>query len=104
MLKGKTALVTGSTQGLGLATAERLADAGCHIVLTGFAEPGDISAIRRRLEDRAGVRTIYCRADLRRPAEIAQMMSTAIDAFGAVDILVNNAVVRHVAPVEQFAS
>src|SRR4051812_28929604 len=102
MLSPKTALITGSTQGLGLAAAERFADAGCHIVLNGLAEAGEIAAVRRRIEDRTGVRTLYCAADLRRPADIEQMMSAAAAAFGAVDILVNNAVVRHVAPVAQL--
>jgi 3-hydroxybutyrate dehydrogenase len=104
MLTGRTALITGSTQGLGLAAAERFADAGCDIVLNGFAEPADIAAVRRRIEDRAGVRTLYCAADLGNPAEIEAMMSAAAAAFGAVDILVNNAVVRHAAPLEQFSA
>jgi 3-hydroxybutyrate dehydrogenase len=102
MLTGKAALITGSTQGLGLAAAERFAEAGCHIVLNGFAEPEEIAAIRRRIEGRAGVRSLYCAADLRNPAEIEAMMLAADAAFGAVDILVNNAVVRHAAPIEQF--
>jgi len=103
-LKDKTALITGSTQGLGLAAAERFADAGCHIVLNGFGEAEDIAAVRRRIENRAGVRTLYCAADLRNPADIDVMMSEAAAAFGAVDILVNNAVVRHAAPLEQFSA
>jgi 3-hydroxybutyrate dehydrogenase len=101
-LQGKCALITGSVQGLGLAAAECFADAGCHIVLNGFAPSGAVDAIRARVEDRCNVRTLYCGADLRHVSEIEHMVSAAIDAFGAVDIVVNNAVVRHAAPVEAF--
>jgi 3-hydroxybutyrate dehydrogenase len=101
-LAGKCALITGSVQGLGLAAAERFAAAGCHIVLNGFARPDQIATIRTRLEQRYRVQTLYCSADLRIPGEIARMVSVATAAFGAVDILVNNAVVRHAAPVEEF--
>jgi 3-hydroxybutyrate dehydrogenase len=104
MLTGKTALITGSTQGLGLVAAERLAAAGCDIALNGIAQPEHVALVRRQLETRFGVRTLYCAADLRHPFEIDAMMSSAAAAFGAVDILVNNAVVRHTAPVEQFSA
>ena len=100
-LSGKCALVTGSTRGLGLAAAERLATAGSHIVLNGIESPSDVSTIRDAIQ-RHSVRTLYCNADLRRPEQIERMMATAIDAFGSVDVLVNNAVVRHTAPVESF--
>jgi 3-hydroxybutyrate dehydrogenase len=103
-LIGKTALVTGSTQGLGLATAERLAQAGCHVVLNGLADPARADAIRRDIEDRHGVRTAFGDADLSQPAAIERMMASILAAFGAIDILVNNAVVRHAAPVEHFSA
>jgi 3-hydroxybutyrate dehydrogenase len=103
-LRGKCALITGSVQGLGLAAAKQFAEAGCHIVLNGFADAGPIAAIRADIERQYGVRTLYSGADLRVPGEIEQMISTSVDAFGAVDILVNNAVVRHAAPVEAFAA
>jgi 3-hydroxybutyrate dehydrogenase len=103
MLEGKCALVTGSVQGLGLAAAERLAAAGCNIVLTGFADDQRIASIRSQLEERFHVRTQYCGADLRVPVAIEQMMATAAAAFGSVDILVNNAVVRYAARIEDFA-
>jgi 3-hydroxybutyrate dehydrogenase len=103
-LKGKCALITGSVQGLGLAAAQQFAQAGCHIVLNGFADADAISAIRAGIERQYGIRTLYSGADLRLPGEIEQMISTSVDAFGAVDILVNNAVVRHAAPVEAFAA
>jgi 3-hydroxybutyrate dehydrogenase len=102
VLTGKCALITGSVQGLGLAAAERFAAAGCHVVLNGFAPTGQIATIRTRIEEQHHVRTLYCGADLRDPDEIAHMVSAASEAFGAIDILVNNAVVRHAAPVEEF--
>jgi 3-hydroxybutyrate dehydrogenase len=103
-LRGKCALITGSTQGLGLAGAQQFAEAGCHVVLNGYADADVIAAIRAGIERQYGVRTLYCGADLRIPGEIETMISTALQAFGAVDILVNNAVVRHAAPVETFAA
>jgi 3-hydroxybutyrate dehydrogenase len=101
-LRGKCALITGSVRGLGLAAARRFAAAGCHLVMNGFGAAGDVDSLRRSIEQDHGVRTIYSSADLRRPEQIAQMAAAAFDAFGAVDILVNNAVVRHSAPVEAF--
>ncbi len=101
MLKGKCALITGSVGGFGFAAAERFAAAGCNIVLSGFAEPDVIAQARSRIETQ-GVRTLYSSADLRQPQEIEQMFRDSEDAFGGVDILVNNAVVRCAAPVEEF--
>jgi 3-hydroxybutyrate dehydrogenase len=101
-LDGKCALITGSTQGLGLAAAEQFAASGCHVVLNGFASPEAVAAIRARIEDRHHVRTVYFGADLRRPEEIVRMMTAAADTFGAVDILINNAVVRHADAIEAF--
>jgi len=101
-LAGKCALITGSVRGLGLAAVHRFAAAGCNIVLSGFGSSQDISTLRREIETRHGVQTIYDGADLRRPEEIERMVSAALSAFGSVDILVNNAVVRHAAPVESF--
>lgn len=101
-LAGRTALITGSTQGLGLAIARRLAAAGANIVLSGLAEPGSVAMIQRELEAH-GIRTLYSDADLSRPKDIARMVEMALAAFGTVDIVINNAVVRHEAPVETFA-
>ena len=101
-LRGKCALITGSVRGLGLAAARRFAAAGCHLVLHGFDAAGDVDDLRRGIERDHGVRTMYSGADLRRPEEIAQMVAAAVDLFGGIDILVNNAVVRHTAPVEAF--
>src|SRR5262245_1049687 len=103
ILEGKSALITGSVQGLGFAAAERFAQAGCHIALNGFAGEDQVAAIRARIERECRVRTFYSAADLRRPGEIERMVAECVSAFGAVDILVNNAVVRHVAPVEKFS-
>jgi 3-hydroxybutyrate dehydrogenase len=101
-LHGKCALVTGSTQGLGLAAARRFAAAGCNVVLNGLAAPAIVDQLRRGIEDEHDVRIAYSDADLRRPGDIEEMIAGAIDAFGGIDILVNNAVVRHTAPVEAF--
>jgi 3-hydroxybutyrate dehydrogenase len=100
-LRGKCALITGSLQGLGLAAAERFAAAGCHIILNGLAEPETVAAVSRNIESQR-VRALYCDADLREPAAIEQMVARGAEMFGGIDILVNNAVTRHAAPVEQF--
>ena len=101
-LAGKNALITGSVRGLGLAAAHRFAAAGCNLVLSGFNASRDIASLRREIEDRHGVRAIYDAADLRRHQEIERMVSAGIAAFNSIDIVVNNAVVRHTAPVESF--
>jgi len=101
-MKGKSALITGSTAGLGAATAARLAQEGCDIVLNGFGVRSEIEAQRHELEEAYGVRVVYHGADMAQPAEIAELMAKAIDKFGRVDILINNAVVRHFAPVHEF--
>jgi 3-hydroxybutyrate dehydrogenase len=101
MLRGKCALITGSVGGLGFAASERFAAAGCNVVLSGFAEPDVIAQARGRIETH-GVRTLYSSADLRRPQDIEQMFRDSEETFGGVDILVNNAVVRCAAPVEEF--
>src|SRR5690348_3932790 len=102
MLKGRCALITGSTQGLGHALAERLAAEGCNIVLNGFGEKADIEASRRKIETAHGVRVLHHGADVADPAQIADMVAMAEKTFGGVDVLINNAVVRYFAPVEDF--
>ena len=101
-LEGKCALITGSTQGLGLAAARRFAAAGCHIVLSGLAPEADANSLCKGLEASHGVRAIFASGDLSRPADVERIVDAARSAFGAVDILVNNAVVRHAAPIESF--
>lgn len=98
MLKGKTALVTGSTSGIGLAIAKSLAQQGAHIVLNGF---GDAETPRSQVEA-LGVRAEYHGADMSKPDQIEDMMKFAAAKFGRVDILVNNAGIQHVAKVEDF--
>jgi len=102
MLQGKSALISGSTQGLGLATAKRFARAGCNVVFNGFDDARQIDALRAAIEKEHGVRTLYCNADLAHVNQIEQMLAESAEAFGAVDILVNNAVVRHAAPIDEF--
>ena len=97
-LKGKTALVTGSTSGIGLGIAIELARQGAQIVMNGF---GDVDAPRRQIEA-CGVQTAYHGADMSKPAEIEAMMAFAAEKFGGVDILVNNAGIQHVSPIESF--
>ena len=98
MLKGKTALVTGSTSGIGLGIAKALARQGANIVMNGF---GDVDGPRAEVQA-LGVKTAYHGADMSKPAEIEEMMKFAAATFGRVDILVNNAGIQHVANVEDF--
>jgi len=101
MLNGKTALVTGSTSGIGLEMARALAAQGANIVVNGFGEADAIRAVEQELQGR-GVKTLYHGADMSKPAEIEQMFRAAESAFGRVDVVVNNAGIQHVAPVDQF--
>ena len=97
-LTGKTALVTGSTSGIGLGIAQALARQGANIVLNGF---GDVKPAQTAIEA-LGVSVAYHGADMSKPAEIAEMMAFAQQTFGGVDVLVNNAGIQHVAKVEDF--
>ncbi|HLJ63881.1 MAG TPA: 3-hydroxybutyrate dehydrogenase [Stellaceae bacterium] len=102
MIKGKAAVVTGSTSGIGLAIASRLAAEGCAILLNGFGERERIETLKRDLSLRYGVKVAYHGADMREPPAIREMINEAVRALGAVDILVNNAGIQHVAPIESF--
>eukprot|EP01031_Cornospumella_fuschlensis_P009138 gene9138-11224_t len=102
MLKGKTALVTGSTSGIGLGIARALAAQGANIVMNGF---GDVEAPKAEITAAgaaSGVKVGYHGADMSKPAQIEEMMAYAAKEFGRVDILVNNAGIQHVANVEDF--
>jgi 3-hydroxybutyrate dehydrogenase len=101
-LKGKAALVTGSTSGIGLGIAEALAAGGANLVLNGFGRTDDIEALRAKLAADHGVTVRYDSADMTKPGEIEAMIKKAIAEFGAVDVLVNNAGIQHVAPIEEF--
>ncbi len=98
MLKGKTALVTGSTSGIGLGIAKALARQGANIVMNGF---GDVNGPKAEIEA-FGVQVAHHNADMSKPAEIADMMAFAAAQFGRVDVLVNNAGIQHVAKIEDF--
>ncbi len=101
-LAGKTALITGSTSGIGLAYARAIATAGANVVINGFGDAAAIEADRQALERASGARVSYSSHDLTDIIEIEAMMAQAAATFGGIDILVNNAGVQHVAPVEDF--
>ena len=102
MLKGRAAIVTGSTSGIGLGIAEALAGAGADIVLNGFGEPAEIERRCAELAEKHGVRALYVAADMAKPAEIRALVAAAAQRLGAVDILVNNAGIQYVAPIVEF--
>lgn len=102
MLKGKTAVVTGSTSGIGLGIAEGFAKEGVNLVINGFGDAAEIEKIRAGLASKFGVKVTYDGADMSKPEQIEAMMTKAAADFGGVDILVNNAGIQHVCPVEEF--
>ena len=101
-LAGKTALITGSTSGIGLAYAKTLAAEGANIIINGFGDSAAIEQERQALEQASGAKALYSGHDLTKAAEIEAMMQEAASIFGGVDILINNAGMQHVAPVEDF--
>ena len=101
-LAGKAAVITGSTSGIGLAYARALAKAGANIVLNGMGEPADIEKERSGIEREFGVKAVHSPADMTKPAEIAEMVALGEKTFGSVDILINNAGIQFVSPVEEF--
>lgn len=101
-LKNKTALITGSTSGIGLAIAKNFASKGANIVLNGFGDAKEIEAIREEFVKNFGVKCHYSNANMLEPEQIRKMVSEAIAEFGAIDILVNNAGIQHVAPIDEF--
>jgi 3-hydroxybutyrate dehydrogenase len=101
-LDGKVSLVTGSTSGIGLGVARALAAAGSAIVLNGFGAPEEIKATRAKIGAESGVPVAFSGADMTKPDEIAGMVRMALDMFGRLDVLVNNAGIQHVAPLQEF--
>lgn len=101
MLKGKAALVTGSSGGIGLAIAQELAAAGCHVVMHGLEDNSTVTEQLASLRAH-GVNALYLKKDLQNPVESAELASLALEQFGCIDILVNNAVTRHFSPIETF--
>jgi 3-hydroxybutyrate dehydrogenase len=102
MLKGKSALVTGSTSGIGLAMARAFAEQGANITINGFGDKDAIEKERSSIEKDYGVKAAYSPADMTKPDQIADMIKTAESTFGSLDVLVNNAGIQHVAPIEDF--
>ena len=101
-LKTRTAVVTGSTSGIGLAIARAMAAEGANVVINGLGDAGEIETARRAIEADFGVRAVYSPANMLEAGEIADMIRLAEEAFGGVDILVNNAGIQFVSPVEDF--
>lgn len=102
MLKGKVAIVTGSTSGIGLGIATSLAAQGADVMLNGFGDPGAIEQTRRQLQVQHGIMAGYSPADMSKPAEVRELVAKTRADLGPVDILVNNVGIQHVAPVDEF--
>ena len=99
---GKSAVITGSTSGIGLAIARALARGGANVMINGLGEPTEIEEVRRSIERDYSVKALYSPADMAKPAEIIAMVRQAEEAFGSVDVLVNNAGIQYVAAVEEL--
>ncbi|KQZ95465.1 3-hydroxybutyrate dehydrogenase [Rhizobium sp. Root564] len=98
----RTVIVTGSTSGIGLGIAQAFANNGCNVMLNGFGDPDDIESNRLLMEAESGTRVLYHPADMTKPEEIFDLVKATQEKLGSVDVLVNNAGVQHVAPVDEF--
>src|SRR5579872_3219513 len=101
-LKGKTAIVTGSTSGIGLAIAQAFAAEGCNVMLNGFGDAAAIEKLRQEMISKCSVKVEYNGADMSKPPQITELVAKTQASFGSVDILVNNAGIQYVAPIEEF--
>jgi 3-hydroxybutyrate dehydrogenase len=101
-LMGKVSIVTGSTSGIGLGIARALAAAGSDVILNGFGRPDEIARAQQEISTAFGVSALYAPADMTKPETISAMIEMALDRFGRIDVLVNNAGIQHVAPIDQF--
>ena len=102
MLQGRSVVITGSTSGIGLGIARAYASQGCNVMLNGFGEAAEIERLRAALASEHKITALYSSADMARPGEIVAMIDQAKRRFGAVDVLVNNAGIQYVAPVDEF--
>ncbi len=102
MAEQRSAIVTGSTSGIGLAVATALAEDGLNVALNGFGDPAEIESTRAALEAKGGVKVIYQGGDLTKAEDCAALVKAAETAFGKLDVLVNNAGIQHVSPIEDF--
>ena len=102
MVQAKNVIVTGSTSGIGLGIAEAFAAAGMNVMLNGFGDADEIETLRAEMAESHGVKVAYNGADMTKPDEIETLVSETVEAFGQVDVVVNNAGIQHVAPVEDF--
>lgn len=101
-LKDRTAAITGSTSGIGLAYARALAAEGANLVINGIMPPADAETLRTDLEKEFGVKVVFSAADMTKPAEIAGFIAEGEKVFGAIDILINNAGIQYVSPIDEF--
>jgi len=101
-LKGKSAIVTGSTSGIGLGIARALGAEGANLMLNGFGDADEIEALRAKLATEFGVKVAYSGADMSKPEQVRALVQAAVDQLGSADVLINNAGIQHTAPVESF--
>lgn len=101
-LRGRSAVITGSTSGIGLSFAENLASVGVNVMMNGFGDAAEIEKDRARIEAEHGVKVLYNGADMTKPDEIRALIAEANEAFGGIDILINNAGIQKVSPIDEF--